>query len=104
MKIKSEQIDGRAFTLIELLVVVAILAILASLTASAVSRAKQAGQRIVCMNKLKQWGHGAQVYADDNDDKLPQEAIYDGINTWEMTAFTACKEVWYNSVSYTHLR
>src|SRR4051812_46420678 len=98
MKTKFEQACCGAFTLVELLVVVAILTILASLTASAVSRAKQAGQRIVCMNKLKQWGHGAQVYADDNDDKLPQEAIYDGINKGEMTAFSACKEVWYNSM------
>ncbi len=98
MKTKSEQVESGGFTVLELLVVAAIVAVLASLTASAVSRAKQAGQRVVCMNKLKQWGHGAQVYADDNDDRLPQEAVYDGINTWEMTAFTACKEVWYNSM------
>ena len=98
MKTISDKRMRGAFTLMELLVVVAIVAILASLTTSAVSRAKQAGQRVVCMNKLKQWGHGAQIYADDNDDKLPQEAIYDGINTWEMTAFSACKEVWYNSM------
>ena len=49
-----------AFTLLELLVVIAIIGILASLTTAAVSRAKQASQRIVCMNRLKQWGLGAQ--------------------------------------------
>jgi len=98
MKTNSDKRSIGAFTLIELLVVVAIVAVLASLTASAVARGKQASQRIVCMNKLKQWGHGAQVYADDNEDRLPQEAVYDGINTWEMTAFNACKEVWYNSM------
>jgi len=89
---------GFGFTLIELLVVVAIIGILASLTTSVVARAKQASRRIVCMNKLKQWGHGAQFYVEDHDDKLPQEAIYDGINTWEMTAFSECKQVWYNSM------
>jgi prepilin-type N-terminal cleavage/methylation domain-containing protein len=97
MKTGSHKSEG-AFTLLELLVVIAIVAILASLTASAVSRARQASQRIVCMNKLKQWGHGAQYYVDDHDDNLPQEAVYDGINTWEMTAFSECKQVWYNSM------
>ena len=98
MKTISNTAKDGGFTLLELLIVVAIVAILASLTASVVSRAKQASQRIVCMNKLKQWGHGAQFYAEDHDDKLPQEAVYDGINTWEMTAFSACEEVWYNSM------
>ena len=87
-----------AFTLLELLVVAAIVAILASLIASAVAKGKAASQRISCINKLKQWGHGAQFYAEDHNDKLPQEAIFDGINTWQDTAFSGCKEVWYNSV------
>jgi prepilin-type N-terminal cleavage/methylation domain-containing protein len=90
--------NAGGFTLLELLVVVAIVAILASLIGSAIARAKQASQRIVCMNRLKQWGHGTQYYADDHNDKLPKEAVYDGINTWEMTAFTECQEVWYNSM------
>src|SRR5688500_8797493 len=98
MKTKSHKQAREGFTLMELLVVVAIVAILASLAASAVSRVKQSSQRIVCMNKLKQWGHGAQFYAEDHNDNLPQEAVFDGINTWEMTAFSACKEVWYNSM------
>ena len=94
----SSKIYARGFTLLELLAVVAIVAILAGLIASAVAKGKAASQRIACINKLKQWGHGAHFYAEDHQDKLPQEAIYDGINTWEMTAFSACKEVWYNSM------
>ena len=86
------------FTLLELLVVVTIIGILAALTAAAVARGKAGAHRIACINKLRQWGQGAQIYADDHNDKLPQEAVFDGINTWEMTTFSVCSEVWYNSM------
>jgi prepilin-type N-terminal cleavage/methylation domain-containing protein len=86
-----------AFTLVELLVVVAIVAILASLVVSAVSRGKMTSQRIACISKLRQWGQGVHLYSEDHNDKLPQEAVFDGINTWEMTTFSICSEVWYNA-------
>jgi prepilin-type N-terminal cleavage/methylation domain-containing protein len=85
------------FSLIELLVVMAIISLLATLTFAGISRARKEGQRIECMNKLRQWGIGTQLHADDHDDKLPFEAVYPGINTWEMTTFSVCSEVWYNS-------
>jgi len=87
----------RGFTLVELLVVIATIAVLASLLLPAIARAKNAGRRIECVNKQRQWGLGVQFYADEHDDKLPQEAVFDGINTWEMTTFSICSEVWYNS-------
>lgn len=95
---KGNVARARAFTLVELLVVIAITAILASLILSAVSRGKRAAQRVECMSKLRQWGMGAQFYVEDHDDKLPMEAVFDGINTWEMTTFSICSEVWYNSM------
>lgn len=98
MKFGRKKISSGGFTIVELLLVITIIAILASVTAAAVSRGKAAAQRIGCINKLRQWGHGAQLYAEDNNDKLPQEAVYDGINTWEMTTFSVCSEVWYNSM------
>jgi prepilin-type N-terminal cleavage/methylation domain-containing protein len=98
MNTPSNRLRLRAgFTLLELLAVIAIIGILAGLCSAAVSSGKKASQRIVCMNRLKQWGLGAQYYAEDHDDNLPREAVYDGINTWEMTAFSECAEVWYNS-------
>lgn len=54
------------FTLIELLVVIGIIAILASFLMPAVSRAKESGRRIACVNNLRQLGLAETMYADEN--------------------------------------
>lgn len=60
-----------AFTLIELLVVIAIIAILASMLLPSLSSAKQAGQRMACINNLKQIGYAHTMYASDNAGFFP---------------------------------
>ena len=59
------------FTLIELLVVIAIIAILASLLLPALSKAKQKAQMLQCMNNLRNLGRALQLYANDNNDAVP---------------------------------
>jgi prepilin-type N-terminal cleavage/methylation domain-containing protein len=61
----------RGFTLIELLVVIAIIAILAAMLLPVLSRAKESGRRISCLNQLKQLSLAAQMFVDENGGNYP---------------------------------
>src|SRR5258706_12497100 len=63
--------DFIGFTLIELLAVIAIIAILAGLLLPGMSRAKQKGQRAVCLSNLKQIGLAFSMYLGDHADRFP---------------------------------
>lgn len=70
-------VTGSAFSLIELLVVIAIIAVLASLLLPALSRSKEQGKRIACINNIRQLSLAWIMYADDNDGRLvPNNWVY----------------------------
>lgn len=60
-----------AFTLVELLVVIAIVALLAALLLPALSRAKEKGKSVACLNTLRQLGVATHMYAGDHADCIP---------------------------------
>jgi prepilin-type N-terminal cleavage/methylation domain-containing protein/prepilin-type processing-associated H-X9-DG protein len=63
--------SGPAFTLVELLVVIAIVAILMALMLPTLATAREKGLRTACLSNLRQMGIAIQVYASDNDGRIP---------------------------------
>lgn len=90
---QTRQGQRPAFTLIELLVVIAIIAILAAMLLPALGRAKNKARSISCLNNMRQWAIAFRMYADDNNDFVPEEG-----NTVVPIIDPQNVDAWYNAV------
>jgi len=68
----------KGFTLVELLVVIAIIAILMAILMPALKKAKEQGQRAVCLSNMKQLTLAWILYSDENDGSLVNGEAYNG--------------------------
>jgi len=75
-----------AFTLIELLVVIAIIAILAAMLLPALSRAKEASLKSVCVSNQKQLAYAMHMYLTDARDKMAFPDAGPNIGGWLLPA------------------
>ena len=81
--------DKKGFTLIELLVVIAIIALLMAIVMPALRAAKFHAQSLLCKANVRQWAMMANLYAQDWDEKLPDQQMGTakwGANAWDVSA------------------
>ncbi|RMD81710.1 MAG: type II secretion system protein [Lentisphaerae bacterium] len=78
---QTRETGRHSFTLIELLVVISIITILASLLLPVMARTRMVAVTTNCLNNIKQYRLGAELYRDDHEGILPSQWRWDGCFT-----------------------
>src|SRR6266487_3976125 len=60
----------------------------------ALAKAKQRARNVTCLNSLKQWSLSFQMYAEDNEDQVPEEG-----NTVIPINNNQNTDAWYNRIA-----
>ncbi len=74
-----------AFTLIELLVVITIIGVLAAILLPVVGSVTKKSHETLTLSNMRQFGLAALLYANDNNNRLPNRAVAQGgqtVNKW----------------------
>jgi prepilin-type N-terminal cleavage/methylation domain-containing protein len=90
------------FTLIELLVVISIIALLIAILLPALSRAREATRRVVCLTKQRQYHTAWALYSTENRAYMPDGRI-NGAGTGPFAVYESHGE-WVPTASYNAVR
>ena len=108
-RLAAESLGLTGFTLIELLVVIAIIAILMAILMPALQRVKEQARQKSCGARIRQHLFALNMYADDNDSKLPLPTTAGGwlqdiaINTVHFMLDTGMtREIFYCPSNHNH--
>ena len=81
ISVQHDRRSRRGFTLIELLVVIGIIAVLIAILLPALTTAREAGRRAVCLSNVRQLTAATLMYLNDNHQVLPDAGSTNSFET-----------------------